>query len=92
MVLWVIVTQLPLRAITPIARTSTSKENYPHRKVNVHNLNCTDFTDYKINRGEYSKVVGILELVEKKREISLVCYEFQSLPGISKVSASGLVE
>ena len=39
--------QLPLRAIPPIDRTTTPKDNYPHRKVIEHNLTCTAFTDWE---------------------------------------------
>ena len=34
--------QLHPRAITPIARTTTPKDNYP---ITGHNLNCTAFTN-----------------------------------------------
>ena len=36
------------------------------------------------NRGEYLKVVGILEMVDKRDTI--VCYQFQSLPCIRSVT------
>ena len=50
--------QLRLRAIPPIARTTTPKGNYPRRKVIRPSLTG--------NRGEYFRVVGNLEMVEKR--------------------------
>ena len=39
--------QLPPRAISPVARKTTPKDDYPHRKVIWHNLNCTPLTDWE---------------------------------------------
>ena len=55
--------QLPPRAITPIARTITPKDNYPHREVIWH-LISTAPPSLTGKRGQYFRVVGILEMVE----------------------------
>ena len=41
------VEQLPLKAIAPIAKTTTPKDNKPLRKVFGHNFNCTIFIDWE---------------------------------------------
>ena len=52
----------PPRAITHIARTTTPKDNYPHRKVIGHI--STTLPSLTGNRGEYFRVVGTLEMVD----------------------------
>ena len=62
--------QLPPRAISPIhiAKTTTPKGNYPHRKSLLHNLKCTAFTEWEYV--QYFRVVGILGMVEIEGDIS----------------------
>ena len=57
--------KLPPRTITPMAITAIGK---------LLGIISTALPSLTGNRGEYFRVVGILEMVEKKREIPLVCY------------------
>ena len=56
--------QLSRRAITPITRTTTPKDYHPHRKLSGIIPNA--LPSLIGNWGEYFRVVGILEMVEKR--------------------------
>ena len=60
------VIQSPVRVNKFVSKKkkTTPKDNYPHRKDIGHNLNCTP--SLIGNRGEYFRVGGILEMVEKR--------------------------